>query len=358
MKKILFGITNLEMGGAERVLIDIVNSLCDEYDIEVLTIYKSNANFKINEKVKITSIFNKSYKETKFLKRKYNSALIYSKFYKNKLYKKYEDKDIIISFLEGPMTKLLKDFNKYKIAWIHTDLSKHYSTNKLKEIEKDYEKYNKIIFVSNESKLSFDEIYENKFVNKELVINNFIDKKKVINLSNENIDFEFSSPNFLVVARLESPKGIERLINVHSLLLRYGIKQYIYVIGEGSLKEKLENLIKEKNISDTFILLGLKENPYPYIRSCDTVLVPSLYEGYGMSAIESKILGKFIISTNTGVKEAIKDYDNKIICDNNEIALYSTLKTYIENRYIQKENVKYEYEDKILDKIKELLEGK
>ena len=64
MKKILFGITSLTLGGAERVLVDIANKLCNEYDITIFTIYSGGELEKqLSSKVKLKTLYNKQYSE-------------------------------------------------------------------------------------------------------------------------------------------------------------------------------------------------------------------------------------------------------------------------------------------------------
>ena len=63
-KKLLFGITSLTLGGAERVLVDLVNALCDKYDITIFTIYaKGELEKQLSRKVKLKSLYNVSYSE-------------------------------------------------------------------------------------------------------------------------------------------------------------------------------------------------------------------------------------------------------------------------------------------------------
>lgn len=74
MKKILFGITSLTLGGAERVLVDIANKLCNEYDITIFTIYSGGELEKqLSEKVKLKSLYNKQYTELRKIWEKNNS---------------------------------------------------------------------------------------------------------------------------------------------------------------------------------------------------------------------------------------------------------------------------------------------
>ena len=64
MKKLLFGITSLTLGGAERVLVDLANELCNKYEITIFTIYSSGELEKqLSKKVKLTTLYNKQYSE-------------------------------------------------------------------------------------------------------------------------------------------------------------------------------------------------------------------------------------------------------------------------------------------------------
>ena len=103
----------------------------------------------------------------------------------------------------------------------------------------------------------------------------------------------------------------------------------MYIIGDGVLKNDLQKLIKELNVEKTFILLGAKENPYPYIKMSDYFCLLSYYEGYGIAIEEAKILNKFIIITDTASKEAVENYNNNIILKNEENEIYEGLKKII-----------------------------
>ena len=129
MKKIIFGITSLTLGGAEKVLVDLANKLSENYDITILTIYaKGEFEKKLNSNVKLKTIFDFQFNELSNLKKKITALKIL--FFKKYYYKKYikRDYDIEIAFLEGPITRLfsVKNKNTRKIAWIHNDISKVY----------------------------------------------------------------------------------------------------------------------------------------------------------------------------------------------------------------------------------------
>lgn len=74
MKKIIFGITSLTLGGAERVLVDIANKLCENYDIIIFTIYSGGELEKqLSKKVKLKSLYNTSYAQLREIKKTSNS---------------------------------------------------------------------------------------------------------------------------------------------------------------------------------------------------------------------------------------------------------------------------------------------
>lgn len=347
MKKILFGITSLTLGGAERVLVDIVNELTDKYDVTIFTIYaKGELEKELSKKVKLKRLFNVSYSElSKFQKHivmPLKVLLLKSRIY-NKSIK--EDYDVEIAFLEGPITRLLstKNNNTKKIAWIHNDIARVFGNGikaKLKKhIDKNiYKKYEKLIFVSKDNLNKFVQTYSNlKNIKQEdmkkEVVYNYINKEKVIKKATETQieDFDKDSINIVTVARLVKQKAIDRLINIHKRLICENLIHNIYVIGDGQLKEELQEQIKESKVENTFKLLGKKENPYPYIKNADYFCLLSYFEGYGMVLEEAKILGKSIIITDTAAREAVEDYENSLILDNNEDAIYEGLKQIIMN---------------------------
>ena len=163
MKKIIFGITSLTIGGAERVLVDLANKLSENYDITIFTIYDGGELRKeLNPKIRKVALYRKQYKDlSKIEKIKASLRLI---IYKKKIYEAIMKKgyETEIAFLEGPITRLFSvKSNKKKIAWIHNDISKVYGNNfkaKLKKLVDGqvYKKYDKLVFVSEENKKDFE----------------------------------------------------------------------------------------------------------------------------------------------------------------------------------------------------------
>ena len=373
MKKILFGITGLTIGGAERVLVDLVNKLNSYYDITIFTIYpKGELEKELSSNVKLESLYNKQYKELSKIGQKIFAPLKVLLF-KNRIYKKYikGNYDVEIAFLEGPITRLFSVKNKTakKIVWIHNDISKVFGTG-LKAIikknldEKIYNKYDELVFVSKDNLKSFNKVYDEKINdNKKCVIYNYIDKERILKKSSENIDvpFDENSVNFVSVARLVYQKGIDRLIKVHKKLIESGYKHSFYIIGNGPEKENLEKLIKESNVENTFHLLGQKENPYPYVKKSDYFCLLSRFEGYGMVLEEAKILEKNIVITDTAAREAVEDYDKKVILENSKEGIYKGLKEILEQNNKEKQEeiireTKKQYDNSnIIEEVKKII---
>ena len=375
MKKIIFGITSLTIGGAERVLVDLANRLSEEYDVTIFTIYDGGELKKeLNKNIKKIALYRKPYKDlTKVEKIKASLKLI---LYKKKIYEQIMKRgfNTKIAFLEGPITRLFAvKSNTNNIAWIHNDISKVYGSGikaKIKRIVdgKLYKKYNTLVFVSEENKKDFNKEYKWANESNEKIIRNYIDYKKVLEKANGkiNLPFENKEINLLTVCRLVEQKALDRFIKVQKALENKGIHIKIYIVGDGPLRYNLQKEIDDENLTDRFILLGQKENPYPYIKYCDYFCLLSYYEGYGMVLEEAKILNKPIILTNTAAVECAKGYDRAIILDNNFDGIVKGLE-----KELKSDNIKYlndlnesnlklekineEVQEQIIRKIKDIL---
>lgn len=318
----------------------------------------------LNKNIKIKSLYSKPYNEYNKFKKILISLRIL--FLKNIIYKKYinNNYDVEVAFLEGPITTILSSKNKKvkKIAWIHTDISLIFGNNiksKLKKLfnKNTYKKYQELVFVSNHNLQQFNKIYN--LNTKKQVINNYLNKENVFNLSNAfDVDlFDKSTINFVTVARLVEAKAIDRLIRVHHKLIKNGFNHKFYIIGDGPLKENLSSKINKLNLNTTFILLGQKENPYPYILNSDYFCLFSYYEGLPMVLLEAKILNKFILITDNSSKEALENYENKKIFENTEAGIYNGLKEIIGNHNTLQlsANTANDQNDEIIKKIINIL---
>ena len=360
MKKVVFAITSLQLGGAERVLVDIVNRLKDHYDVTIFTLYGQGEFLsQVDKDVKCISLYDTSYERRCRVQKLCTSLLMAIPFLWKAIYHKHLEGryDVEIAFLEGPPTWILScPTRAKKIAWIHNDLEKTFAGG-IFNIYKHhlnrlaYSRYDELVFVSYDNKTTFEKLYPS--LKKGKVIYNYIDTRRIERLSLEHVDspYKKDAPVFVSVCRLTEQKGIERLIHVHKKLIDDGYFHYIYIIGDGPLKSMLLDLIRYEQVQETFFLLGKRENPYPYMREADYFILASYYEGYGMVLVEAQTLGKTILITDTAAREAVDDYSNKIIMENSEEGIYQGIKEMTCKKSCKDKVKKYENSKIIYDII-------
>lgn len=348
MSKVLFFMCNLNVGGAEKALVDVINNLDhSKYSITLLLLSKEGMYLdKINENIQVKYINDSSnlikfkiFNKINYLFIKYLPKL----FYKLHIDEKY---DVEIGFMEGiPMKFISNSNNKHskKITWVHCDLMNHHWTKKIfnsGEEEQCYNKMDEIVFVSNGAKESFNKLFNINDVNQSIVYNPIIERD-IIDKSNEKIN-TFDKFTIISVGRLDYQKGYDRLIKAHSKL----VKKYphnLVIIGEGQERLTLEQMIKELHVEDTVHLLGYKENPYAYIKNSDIYVCSSRSEGYSISVAEAVVLKKLIICTDIeGPKEILQNGKYGIICDNSESGIEEALE-----RVFEDESIKYKYFTKL-----------
>ena len=303
MKKIImFGYT-LEVGGAEKVLVDYIKTLNEKYEIDLVLLQKKGEFLSnLPENIKVIQLRNNIFSYILF---RYIPFIRKRKI--NKIVNK-KDYDVAIGFLEGRSATWVADIKKpiKKLAWVHNDVNKFDIGISEKEIKNSYAKIDKIVTVSEVAKESFCEKYG---FDKEKVevLYNLIDEKDIIEKSKEEVP-ENKVFTFVNVGKMRQQKRQDRLIEIAKKLKEENYKFKIQIIGNGPEEEKIKQLVKTYNVQDVVELLGLKTNPYPYIKQADCVVVSSDFEGYSVAIKEALLLKKTVISTNVcGVSELFEN---------------------------------------------------
>lgn len=339
MKEILIASYDLEVGGVERSLISMLDNFDYENNNVDLMLYSHSGDFmnliskspNLLKEDKKYKTFRMSVAETiksgqvliglsrifARIKSKGNGIAQMQYMWESALPflpKNKKRYDVAISFLWPHYYVAEKVDANLKIGWIHTD----YSTIDT-DVELDlkiWKKFDYIVAVSEDCKKAFLKKYPS-LESKLIVIENITSPDFVKKLADEEIyDFPRNESDFnvLSVGRYCEAKGFDNAIKSLRILHDRGYTNIKwYIVGYGSDEKLYKSLIEENNLNDSFILLGKKTNPYPYIKNCDLYAQPSRYEGKAVTVSEAQILGKPVMLTNyatarSQVKEGVDGY--------------------------------------------------
>lgn len=368
-KKIVIVTHKMVMGGIEKSLISLINSINrDLYDVSIFLM--ENGGELINEvpkwiEIKLIPSINESiikriklnlnYKKlskalsilyytilTKLTKKSYKGSYYYPKIINN-----VDDEfDLAIAYhtpLGFPVGYVIDNLNaKKKIAYIHGDMDQYKDIEDFNIIlgmyKKYYEKYDKIFCVSKDAKKKFINHYPD-LENKTDLFYNILDHKEIYNksLAKDGFKDDFDGIRIVTVGRISSEKGQLIIPKLVKRLVDEGIKIKWYCIGNGNLIKDLEKLKIELDIRDELILLGTQNNPYPFIKQSDIYVQTSLYEAYCITLAEAKILNKPIVTTNfVGAQEQIINGKNGLIVNYDEDELYEAIKKLIKDDKLRK----------------------
>jgi glycosyltransferase involved in cell wall biosynthesis len=170
-----------------------------------------------------------------------------------------------------------------------------------------------------EMEMELKNFYPNLSREKIKMIYNPIDFDSIINKSNDYnglsvLDNRRIEEDYIcTVARIdENQKDIETLINAYQILYEEGrIKEKLYIIGEGQSKEYLESLVNTKGLKDNVLFLGLKSNPFIWMKNAQVFILSSKFEGFGMVLVEAMAVNTYVIASNckTGPSEILNQGD-------------------------------------------------
>lgn len=335
-KKVLFLLHSLGGGGAERVLVNLVNNMdLKKYDIHVQTIFKAGVNKEfLNNDIKLIESGWKSFKGISLLFKLIPSKILFKLLIKDTGY------DLMVAYLHGAPTKIIAgcpNKNVKKIAWLHTDMRRS-TLNRIffskDEIIKTFNLYDRIVGVSNTVSNSFIDIYGLK--EKVVVKYNTNNTREINRLSKESIEeglFSKNILNIISIGSLTRVKGYSRLLSICKKLFDEGFEFKLYILGKGSEEKKLQDFIDKNNLSEKITLLGFKVNPYPYLKKADLFVCSSFSEGLSTVISEAIILGVPVISTRVSGAEEVLGSNNEygIIVENSQEALYQDLKELIKS---------------------------
>lgn len=361
-RKVLFLIESLAGGGAEKVLTTLVQHIDKEqFDVTVCAI---SGGGKYEDVVKKQVVYHSILNEPKSgnVWEKWLYVLKHHMVYKwlslSWVYRIFvpQYNDVEVAFVEGFSTKLLSHSTNQrakKYAWVHIDLHQNHWTkniySNLREETEAYNRYTKIFGVSNTVVAAFWKEFPNVTVPVETIYNP-IDTRDILCRANEIVDMERGKSLLMVsVGRLEPQKSYMRLLRIAKNLIEDGMDVELWILGDGTERNLLEQYVSENKMQERVCLLGFHTNPYKYLRQGDLFVCSSLSEGYSTAVTEALILGLPIITTDcSGMAELLKNGECGVITENDEAALYEGLKRLLTDKSLLKH-----YRHKAIERGKE-----
>ncbi len=350
MKKLLFVIESLHCGGAEKSLVTLLNNLdYSNYEVDLILTTKGGAFEKFVPDQVTTiyeNIFSNYSKLGSFLARvrfwlykkidvkgNYHSSQHFWRAIGKKMKNYTNVYDVAIAYGQGfPTYFVAEKINAgSKYSWLNTDHQKLGYNAKFDY--QSYRKFDKVVPVSEDSQRSLIDAMQ--AIGKTLpteIIKDISDKDQITKMSQEKtqLDEDSDAKKILTVCRLDKVKGLDMAVEACNILKAKGENIRWYVVGEGTERNFLEEQIKEKGLEENFVLLGFKENPYPYMRVCNIYAQTSLFEGLGLTVIEAAILCKPIVTTNFPTASTIVTHEETgLIAEMNANSIAENISKYI-----------------------------
>lgn len=359
--KLLFVISNLEIGGTRRSLLNLL-SYMSNYDVDLdLLIFSPYGAYEnsVPNKVKIIKgnlLMQGHFSERKTLNHKYKLLFyravgsmgakiigedkfwdsILKKFAKKKIKNDY---DAVVGFQEG-FSNFFTTFTDIepRFIWMHNDYN-NIPRYRIRT-ENAYLTVNQIFFVAETAKKSFAKAFPS-LENRMSVIKNIVPIDDIRRKAQEEISDEYYQKekiNLISVGRIEKQKAFDRIIGILNRMGERRNRINWIIVGEGTQKNKIENMLFQNGFQNIVRFVGMKSNPYPYMAKADLFVLTSEYESQPMVIMESLIAGTPVISTNfDSAYELLEDKKYGIICDNTEEGVTEKLLEIIESPEILRE---------------------
>ena len=335
--RIFINMHYMDLGGAERALLGLLNALdTDKVDVD-LFLNQHTGDFMplVPEKINLLPErrgYNAIERPMKQILKEGQFGVLYGRLKARRQHRSYHDSlpasmksmdssvfqyvadavdsfltslhdlgeyDLAISFMQPHNIVLKKVRAKKKIAWIHTD----YSTIHV-NVEKElpiWSGFDHIVSISPDCTQSFLKTFpslKDKIIDIENILSQeFIRQQS--NLFDVSKEMPSKGLRLLSVGRYCHAKNYDNVPDITKRLVEGGYADLRwYIVGFGGDEALIREKIAEAGMQDHVILLGKKENPYPYIRACDIYVQPSRYEGKSVTVREAQVLCKPVIITN------------------------------------------------------------
>lgn len=340
-KKIIFVTEALWIGGIETALVNLLNRMdYEKYDVTCLVIRGSlEMADRITPKCRLivadrekTFTFPESYKYSRLYhltEESENPSLLHKammwavpaiKWVENRLYIRYirenlknEHFDTCVIYSDRTAETAVRAIcaDRYLMFYHHGAMRREYHD------EIGYRKAEKIIAVSNAVEQKLRE-FRPQHAHKMMTIHNLTDVEGIRRKAEESIDEVFSADQFHIVScgRVSHEKGMDLAVEACAKLVELGHTTiHWWIVGGGPAESEVRAKIAELHMESYVTMLGMKNNPYPYIKRADLYVQPSRFESYGLTIAEALVLGQPVISTNNaGAQEILRNGVTGVLC--------------------------------------------
>ena len=333
MTKILFLIHDLGHGGAEKVLVNLVNNMDPEqFDITVVALFGGGVNEQfLKPHIRYRAIFKHTFRGNSHVMKLFSPEMLHKWFIKERY-------DIEVSYLEGPSARIISGCphkDTKLVSWIHveqhTAKRASISFRSYGEALRCYSRFHRTVCVSEYVKRDFSSIYPT--LSNLCVLYNTNETAQIIEKSAEPADIRQDALCWCGVGKLLPSKGFDRMIRIQKRLTDAGYNTRFYALGEGKQRAELEALVKELGLKESVTFLGYQTNPYKYVAKCDLFVCASHAEGFSTAATEALIVGTPVCTVEvSGMKEMLGEHNEYgIVTENDEEALYLGMKKLLDD---------------------------
>lgn len=288
--------------------------------------------------------------------RRWSMEYEYNSYFKNRSF------DKAISYVQGYEVQFVDEYidAKEKFMFFHT------STDEIHDVhQKALPNFKRIAALHSEQAELIKKWYP-EISDRIVIVENFVNRDFITEQSKE---YQISNNSDRIVlcscGRFSPVKGFDLAIKSAKLLKEKGYEFIWYFVGDGPDREKLEKMISEYMLTDEIVITGMKENPYPYIASCDLYVQPSYEEALGLTIVESLKLGVPVISTATvGGNKLIENNKNGLLAEISSEIITEKIIELINNKELRDtiafylKSIDYSEEiEKYKDQLRNLLEG-
>ena len=329
---ILFLIHDLGPGGAEKVLVNLVNNMDPEqFDITVFTLFGGGVNEAfLKPHIRYKTAFSRSFPGNSHLMKLLSPSAMHKLLIR-------EHYDIEVSYLEGPSARIISgcpDKETRLISWIHVEQhTREVAAKAFRSYEESarcYSRFDQTVCVSEYVKNDFLSIYPD--LKNICVLYNTNETDMIRELAQEEVEdglFREGEVRLCGVGKLMPIKGFDRILRIHKRLRDEGYPVHTFLLGDGPERAKLERFTEENGLSASVSFLGYQTNPYKYVARCDLFVCASTAEGFSTATTEALIVGTPVCTVDvSGMKEILGEHDEYgVVTENDEESLYRGIKS-------------------------------